>query len=152
MKAGKDLTSYTKPTLTPTPAFLSPKYLYSNNGGQVLTSVIVFMAFGLSVIALSAVLTIINIQNTAKNTQSAQALTYAESGAEEGVLRLLRDPGFAGGTLVIDGISVPISVSGDAVNKTVTSTASFNGFTKKIQATVSLANEKLVLLSWKQVL
>jgi hypothetical protein len=110
------------------------------------------MAFGLSVIALSAVLTIINIQSTAKNAQSAQALNYAEAGAEEGVLRLIRDPAYSGGTLLIDTVSVPITVTGDAVSKIVTATATYNGFTKKIQAQVSLANNKLTLISWKQVL
>lgn len=132
--------------------FSGIKGFHINNHGQILTSVIVFMAFGLSVIALSAVLTIINIQNTAKTTQSVQALNYAEAGAEEAVLRLLRDPNYPGGTLTIDAVSVSINLTGDAVNKTIVSIASYNGFTKKIQATVSLANNKLTLVSWKQVL
>lgn len=131
---------------------MSLRNLHNNKSGQILTSVIVFMAFGLSVIALSAVLTIINIQSTAKNAQSAQALNYAEAGAEEGVLRLIRDPAYSGGTLLIDTVSVPITVTGDAVSKIVTATATYNGFTKKIQAQVSLANNKLTLISWKQVL
>lgn len=128
------------------------KYLCKNERGQILTSVIVFMAFGLSVIALSSVLTIINIQNTAKNSQSVQALNYAEAGAEEAVLRMIRDPAYPGGALLIDEVSVSIGVAGDAANKTVTSTASYTGFTKKIRVTVSLANNKLTLISWKQVL
>lgn len=132
--------------------FAGVKEFHTNNHGQILTSVIVFMAFGLSVIALSAVLTIINIQNTAKTTQSVQALNYAEAGAEEAVLRLLRDPNYPGGTLTIDAVSVSINLTGDAVNKTIVSIASYNGFTKKIQATVSLANNRLTLVSWKQVL
>ncbi len=126
--------------------------LHKNTGGQILTSVIVFMAFGLSVIALSSVLTVINIQNTAKISQSAQALNYAEAGAEEAVLRLIRDPAYLGGTLLIDSVSVSISITGDVVTKTIISTAGYNGFTKKIQAQVNLANNKLTLVSWKQVL
>lgn len=128
-------------------------FLHRSTKGQVLTSVVVFMAFGLSVIALSAVLTVINIQNTVKSTQSVQVLNYAEAGAEDGMLRLLRNPGLLGETpLVIDGVSVSVVITGDAVNKTITSTASYNGFTKKVQVTASLANDKLTLVSWKQVL
>jgi len=128
------------------------KKLHSNKSGQILTSVIVFMAFGLSVIALSSVLTIINIQSTAKNSESTKTLSYAEAGAEEAILRLVRDPGYSGGTLLIDDVSVLVVVTGDAVNKTISSTAAYNGFTKKIEAAVSLADSKVSLLSWKQVL
>lgn len=123
------------------------------DSGQILTSVLVFMAFGLSVIALSATLTIVNIQNTAKFAQSEQASNYAEAGAEEGILRLIRDPAYSGGNLSLSADSViVISVSGVGATRTVTSTATYNGFTKKVQAEVSLANNKVSLVSWKQIL
>ena len=128
----------------------SPRAVLKDKSGQILTSVIVFMAFGLSVIALSSILTIINIQTTAKNSTSAQALGYAEAGAEDAVLRLIRDPTNSGGTTSLESAIVTVIVSGDAVNKTITSTATYNGFTKKIVAQVSLANNKLTLVSWKQ--
>lgn len=126
------------------------KKLYKNDSGQILTSVIVFMAFGLSVIAISSVLTIINIQNTAKNSESAQALYYAEAGAEEGIMRLVRDPAYTQGTLLIDSASVSISVTGDLLNKVITSIARYNGFTKKIVVQVSLADGKVTLVSWRE--
>ncbi|MBU1970320.1 hypothetical protein KJ605_00875, partial [Patescibacteria group bacterium] len=120
--------------------------------GQILTSVLVFVAFGLSVIALSAALTIISMQNTAKYPQSEQALGFAELGVEEAMLRLIRDPAYAGGALLIEDASIFLEISGDAETKTITSNASYSGFNKKVQVQVSLANHKLTLLSWKQVL
>jgi len=123
------------------------------DSGQILTSVLVFMAFGLSVIALSATLTIINMQNTAKYSQSEQASNYAEAGAEEATLRLIRDPSYIGGNLSIATdatISVQIAVNGDS--RAITSTATYNGFTKKVLAQVSLANGKVTLVSWKQII
>lgn len=128
------------------------KRLHNNKSGQILTSVIVFMAFGLSVIALSSVLTIINIQNTAKYSESTRALNYAEAGAEEAVLRIIRDPNYPGGTLPLDTANVNMQIVGDASNKTVTSTAVYNGFTKRIQVQVSLADDKVSLVSWKQII
>lgn len=127
-----------------------PKSVFRSRSGQILTSVIVFMAFGLSIIALSSVLTIVNIQNTAKNSMSAQALSYAEMGAEDALLRLIRDPDYPGGTLFIDSATIAVNVSRDTTNKTVTSTATYRGFTRKVVVQVSLANNKLTLISWKQ--
>ncbi len=121
-----------------------------DKSGQILTSVIVFIAFGLSVIALSSILTIINLQNTAKNIISVQALSYAEAGVEDAILRLIRDPAYPGGVATLDSATVAVTISGDAINKTVTSTATYNGFTKKIVVVASLANNKLTLVSWKQ--
>ncbi|MFA5776465.1 MAG: hypothetical protein WC988_02840 [Patescibacteria group bacterium] len=123
------------------------------DAGQILTSVLVFMAFGLSVIALSATLTIINIQNTAKLAQSEQASNYAEAGAEEAILRLIRDPSYTDGSLPISTDSViGIVVTGTGDDRTITSTATYNGFTKKVLAQVSLANNKVTLVSWKQII
>lgn len=133
-------------------ATFNARRVLKNSSGQILTSVIVFMAFGLSVIALSSILTIINIQTTAKTGISAQALSYAEAGAEDAVLCLIRDPAYSGGTSALDSATVSVTVSGDPVNKTITSTATYNGFTKKIVAQVSLANNRLTLVSWKQVI
>lgn len=127
--------------------------LRKNDSGQILTSVLVFMAFGLSVIALSATLTVINIQNTAKLAQSEQASNYAEAGAEEALLRLIRDPTYSGGSLSLSADSViGITVTGVGDSRTVTSSATYNGFTKKVQAVVSLANNKVTLVSWKQII
>lgn len=120
--------------------------------GQVLTSVIVFMAFGLSVIALSAALTIVHMQNTLKYSESARSLNYAETGIEEALLRLVRDPAYLGGSLLIDTTSVSISVADDTGGKGVTSTAIYNGFTKKIYAVINLDNSRVTLLSWKEIL
>lgn len=123
---------------------------FVGNSGQVLTSVIVFMAFGLTVIVLSTALTIINIQTTTKVNLSAQTLSYAEAGAEDAILRLARDPSYSGGSYNIDSAVINISVSGDAINKVITSAATYRGFTKKIVVYVSLANNKITLVSWKQ--
>jgi len=123
------------------------------DSGQILTSVLVFMAFGLSVIALSATLTVINIQNTAKLAQSEQASNYAEAGAEEAILRLIRDPAYSGGSLPLSADTViGITVTGVGDSRTIISTATYNGFTKKVQAVVSLANNKATLVSWKQII
>jgi len=126
---------------------------HNNTSGQILTSVLVFMAFGLSVVALSATLTIINMQNTAKLAQSEQASNYAEAGAEESVLRLIRDPSYNGGDLSIaTDATITIQVVANGDDRTITSTATYNGFTKKVLAQVHLANGKVSLVSWKQII
>jgi hypothetical protein len=127
--------------------------LHKNSSGQILTSVLVFMAFGLSIVALSATLTIISMQNTAKYSQSEQASIYAEAGAEEAVLRLIRDPSYSGGNFpVATGATVVIQVATSGEIRTITSTATYNGFTKKVLAQVNLANSKVTLVSWKQII
>lgn len=122
-----------------------------DNRGQILSSVLVFMAFGLSVIALSAALTIINIQNTSKYIESANTLNYAEAGAEEAIIRLIRDSNYNGGSFTLGTASISVSVTGAAPNKTVVSTATCNGFVSKIQLTLTVSNGKISLVSWKQI-
>jgi hypothetical protein len=124
-----------------------------NDSGQILTSVLVFMAFGLSVIALSATLAIISMQNTAKYAQSEQASNYAEAGVEEAILRLMRDQNYVGGSVPISAdASVVTQVTVNGENRTIISTAIYNGFTKKALAQVSLANNKVTLVSLKQII
>lgn len=130
---------------------IAPK-MYRKKSGQVLTSVVVFVAFGLSVIALSAVLMVINMQNTLKYTESGNCLNHAEAGVEEAVLRLLRDPTYSGGTMLLEGVTTTVTVSGTDTDKSILAVATYNGFAKKVLATVSLAGDKVSLLSWKEVI
>ena len=127
--------------------------LSEKDSGQILTSVLVFMAFGLSVIALSVALTVINMQNTAKYSQSEQATNYAEAGVEEAILRLIRDSTYSGGNLLLaTDASITIQVTANGDDRAITSTAIYNGFTKKVLAQVSLANSTATLVSWKQII
>jgi len=129
-----------------------PKKALQKSGGQILTSVIVFVAFGLSVIALSAILTIINLQNSMKNIESLNCLSFAESGVEEALLNLLRDPSYTGGTFSVDSAEVIVTVSTNAGVSTINSKAIYNGFTRSIVATASIENMELSLLSWSESL
>ena len=129
-----------------------PKKALQKSGGQILTSVIVFVAFGLSVIALSAILTIINLQNSMKNIESLNCLSFAESGVEEALLNLLRDPSYTGGTFSVDSAEVIVTVSTNASVSTINSKAIYNGLRRWVVATASIENMELSLLSWSESL
>lgn len=119
--------------------------------GQVLVSVLIFMSFGLVIITMSAALTVINMQNTMKYAESARALNYAEAGAEEGIMRLIRDPSYSGGTLPLDSAVITLTVLTNGTNKTLTSTAVYNGFTKKVLVQLSLAGGIVSVTTWNEI-
>lgn len=131
-----------------------------NKKGQILASVVVFVALGLIVISISAVITIINIQNAYKINLSNQALFYAESGAEEAVLNFVRNPSYNGGTISFGLAPVSVSVNNvscdnniyNPCKRIVSAVNNYYGFTRKIEVIISLANNKVSIISWKQVL
>ena len=74
----------------------------------------------------------------------------AESGAENALLRLLRDPSYTGETLTIDTGTVTVVVTG-AATKTITSTATSGNFVRKVQVVAGYTNGIFSITSWQEV-
>lgn len=118
--------------------------------GQALVTLLFFMVIAISVTSAAIVVVFINSQSTTKLEQGTLAYYVAESGAENGFLRLLRDPTYTGETLAVGNNNALIQVTGIGPY-TITSMATVSGFVRKIQATLSYTNNVATISAWKEV-
>lgn len=118
--------------------------------GQALTFLIVFATVAIIIISASVVVLYVNNLAAVKTELGHIAMAIAESGAENGILRLLRDPSYAGEVLTVGEGTATITVAGTNP-KTIVSEGSANNFVRKVQVIVTYANNILTVTSWREI-
>lgn len=108
------------------------------------------MAIAVTVTSAAVVMMIVGSTAASKYEQGQTAYAAAESGAENALLRLLRDPNYVGETLTIGSATATITITGTDP-KTVTSTGVSGGFTRQIQVVAGYTNSILTVTSWSEV-
>src|SRR3989338_2058926 len=120
--------------------------------GQALVSLLVFAAVGMIVTSAAVAITIINSQGSSKFTQGEEAIVVAEAGADNTLLRILRDPG---GSLDFDETLIigngTADISHDPVPKTITSVGVVGSFKRKVQITYTYDNNILKVVTWQEI-
>jgi hypothetical protein len=106
-----------------------------------------FIVVALTVITSTITTVISNTASASIEQQSIDAYYTAESGAENALMRLLRDPTYTGETLPVGNNSATVTVSGS----TIVSTGRANNLTRKIQVEVSYTNNQMTVISWKEI-
>lgn len=118
--------------------------------GQTLASLIIVVA--ISIIIISSILGMVISNNlaTAGIQQAALVRNAAESGMENALLRLLRDPTYAGETLpaLINGYTTVVTVSGSDTERTIESVASSLAYRRKITVRITYNENVMVINSW----
>ncbi len=127
------------------------KKLIKSQSGQALVSLLLISLIGFTVIAASAIMVYGNTQAASIVEQGGYAYYVAESGTEEGLLRLLRNPNYSGTAegqpLSVGSGSVVITVN----NGLITATGTYQGSVRKIQAQTVYNNGIRTIISWKEV-
>ncbi len=127
------------------------KFIKENSeSGQTLIALLIFMIVAISVMSTSIILISANSIAASKVEQSITAYNIAESGAENALLRLLRDPFYAGETITVDSGTAVTTVSGTS-QKTIVSTGTSGQFIRKIQVIVDYNNNILTVTSWTEI-
>lgn len=121
-----------------------------NQKGQALVVLLFFMAMALTITSVAIVANIVNSTTTTRVGEGLTAEQYAQSGSENALLRLLRNPSYTGETLTVGTGTVTVNVTGTGV-KTITATATNGNFTRTIVVDVTVTNGVLHILSWKEV-
>lgn len=121
-----------------------------NKKGQTLVLLMVFMAIMIIVVSAVTVVTINNTVGSGKFSQGDFALAIAESGAENGILRVLRDPDYVGETLPVGSGSAKITVSG-GTTPVIQSVATVGNFRRVVEVRGSFNNNVLTITSWKEL-
>lgn len=118
--------------------------------GQALVILLVFMVIAIVLTTTAVAMTIINASGASHVEQGDQALKIAESGAENALLRLVRDPFYRGSeTLTINGANATVEVSGTNP-VTVVSTGTYGVFMRVVEVTAE-TNSEVTVISWKEI-
>ena len=126
------------------------KKIYGKSG-QALISLLVFVIIGVTVITVSAILIYNNVFSASAAEQGVYAYYMAESGAEEALLRLIRNPNYTG-TVSVDDIPTENGSVNVTVNSgTIISTGQYNNSIRKIQVETLYNNNILTVSSWKEI-
>lgn len=121
-----------------------------NQSGQTLVAMLAFMATALIITTGATAVTIANLQSASEYSRGEQALQIAESGADNAMVRLTRDPSYAGETLTVGTGTATITVSGSP-SYTITSVGRVGDFRRTIQVTATRSNNILTQTAWSEV-
>lgn len=119
--------------------------------GQTLVALMAFMAMAVTITSAATIITVASLQATSVYSLGEQALDAAESGADNAVLRLIRNPDYSGETLDVDGAVAIISVSGSAPTKTITSQGVVGDFRRTVQVSVNQSGNTVTVTNWTEM-
>lgn len=128
--------------------FFTPDF--HSRSGQALTTLIIVMFIGLSVMAATIAVVDTNSLLVSQMYESETALITAESGLEDAIIKLLRNPAYAGGTLTLpDGIATITLAPGPPI--VVTARGVVGSHIRTIQARIVFQNGIMTVTSWKEI-
>lgn len=122
-----------------------------NESGQVILTIVVFMVVMILVTTAATLTTVVNTRNASIYEMGTRAYAIAESGAENALIILLRNPNYTGETLSLDGGEVVVTVNGSGSTRTVTSTSSLNAFSRTVRVQLTYTNSVMTVTSWREV-
>ena len=115
--------------------------------GQVFITMLFFVIIGVTIISAETIVLFTNILSGATAEQGANAYYVAESGIEEALLQLNRNPSYSGGSLTVGSGNAVIQVN----NGIATSAGTYANSIKKIQVQTVKNNGALKIVSWKEI-
>lgn len=118
--------------------------------GQTLVTFLVFVAVAMTITAAATVVTLVNSRSATVLQQGTLSYYVAESGIENALLRLLRNPYYSGETLLVGEGTAEITVAGDS-QKTITSKGQLGNFIRTIHVTTEYNNNVLTIVSWQEL-
>jgi len=118
-----------------------------NQKGQAFVTLLFFVIIGITIISAETIVLFTNILSASTTEQGTNAYYVAESGIEEALLRLNRNPGYAGEVLTVGEGNAVIQVD----NGIITATGTYANSIKKIQVQTVNNNGELKIVSWKEI-
>jgi hypothetical protein len=117
--------------------------------GQALVILVCFAVIAATIIGSVVLVSIATASASGKSQSGAVAYDIAESGVENALLRLLRDPSYTGETVTIGSGSAIITVTG-TTQRTITSQGIYGDFRRTIQAVATDSAGILTVTSWTE--
>ena len=126
----------------------SQKSFPSSQSGQALVILLIFMAVTVIITMAAVTMIVVTSSGISGFEQSNIAYDVAEAGAENALLRLLRDPSYTGETLTVGDGTATITMTGSGT-QTITSVGRFNNYLRKIQVVV-MVDDVDTIQSWME--
>jgi type II secretory pathway component PulK len=122
----------------------------SMQSGQALVSLLFVVLVAIMITSTAAVIVSVNAISTNKLELGNYAYSVAESGIENALVRLLRDPDYPGEVLTLGSDTASVTVTGGATNKVIRSIGTTNNFQRTIEVTATYNNSELIVTSWRE--
>lgn len=119
--------------------------------GYVAVMLLVFVVVSLVISTAALTMSMANLAGVSTYEQGTEALIVAQSGVENALLRLLRDPTYAGETLVVGEGTATVTVVSTASTSAITSVGVMGTKKRKIQVNVSQNAGVMSVTSWAEV-
>lgn len=122
--------------------------------GQALITLLFFIIISITVTSAAVVMVLVSSLSGMKFQQGELAYEIAQSGADNAVLRLLRNPSYTGEVLPIGAGTATIQVTGTGSGGdpfVITSTGTTGNFVRKIQISATYNNNLLTPSDPKEV-
>lgn len=130
--------------------FQAENQYFHTQSGQALVPLLIFVVVGMIIISFTVSLVTVDSQNASRYLLGEQALSVADSGIENAMMRLLRDPEYSGETISIGSGQAIITVSGSDPY-TVVSIGSVGNFSRTVQVETSRVDGVLQIDSWQEI-
>jgi len=117
--------------------------------GQALITLLFFIVIAVTITSAAVVIILTSTNSTTKFAEGMRSYYVAESGIENALLRLLRDPSYSGETLPVSDGTATITVTG-ANPYTVTSVGTVGEFMRTIVVSAKYEDNELKIDSWKE--
>jgi hypothetical protein len=121
--------------------------------GQTLIILLVFMMVGITVITTSVMLSVTASLASGNQVNSWQAYDIAESGVEDSLMILLRNPFYtaSGQTLTVGNGIATITVTDSGTGNLITSVGAVGNFRRTLQVTTDTTGGRLTVQSWREI-
>lgn len=118
--------------------------------GSLMISLMIFVVISLTIVSAAVLLVVDNTVTSTNRQVGSNTLGVAESGIENALLRLLRDPSYTGEVLYLDTGQATISVTGSNP-LTITSIGAVGDFERTVQVTATRINGVLTVTEWQEI-
>lgn len=122
-----------------------------HNSGQTIVTLLIFMVVAITVTSAAVIMGIANSLASSNVEQGIVVLHIAESGAENAILRLLRNPNYQNETLPVGDGTAVITVTTNGSQKIIESEGRLGGFRKKVRVTLDTVDNATTVVSWREV-
>lgn len=117
------------------------------DSGQTIIALLIFMLVAMTITISATAVAIINVKSNNGLSSGQTALQIANSGVENAILTLEKNPSYAGETMTVGSGSATISVSG-TTTITIVSVASLGKYQRTETATLTKTGSIYSLTSW----
>lgn len=124
--------------------------IFNLERGQALVTLLFFSIVAITITSAAVMLTLSQTKTGSTIGLSHEVYYLAESGAENALLRLLRDSSYNGEQIILPNGSVSIQITGTNP-KTIISQASASGIIRRVEVVADYTNTILTVLSWKEL-